>query len=270
MTIQPINLPGKIICLTEETTETLYLLGEQDRIAGITIYTVRPPEAAQQKPKLASFLDADVEKIVEMKPDLVIGFSDVQATLASKLIKAGLNVLIFNQRSVEEILEVVLMTGTLVGAQGKAMDLVDSLRKQLKEIAEETANAVIRPKVYFEEWDKPRISCIRWVSELISIAGGEDVFSDLSINPDAKGRTINDDKEIITRNPDIYIASWCGKPFNRKTLLSRQGWESINAIKNDEIYEIDSSIILQPGPAALTDGIKELKRIVSGWKEKNQ
>jgi iron complex transport system substrate-binding protein len=170
---------------------------------------------------------------------------------------------------VEEILEVILMTGALVGVQSKAAELVDSLKKNLERIEKETSGIKIRPKVYFEEWDKPRISCIRWVSELISLAGGDDIFADLSVNPDAKSRTIKDDREILKRNPDIYIASWCGKPFNKKTLLAREGWNGINALKNDEIYEIDSSMILQPGPAALTDGLNELKKIISGWRGKN-
>ncbi len=259
------TLPEKIVCLTEETTETLYLLGEEDRIAGITIYTVRPPEAKKEKPKLASFLDADIEKIVKMKPDLVIGFSDVQATLASKLIKKGLNVLIFNQRSIGEILDTILVTGTLVGKREKALELVMSLKQGLDKIKEESKILKSRPRVYFEEWDKPRISCIKWVSELISTAGGDDVFTDLSRHPDAKSRTITNDNKIIERNPDIYIASWCGKPFNKKSLLKRKGWKGIEAIRNDNIHEIDSAIILQPGPAALTDGIRELQRIFREW-----
>jgi len=264
------SLPEKIICLTEETTETLYLLGEENRIAGITIYTVRPPEAKNEKPRLASFLDADVEKIVKIKPDLVIGFSDVQATLASKLIRKGLNVLIFNQRSIKEILNTILVTGTLVGKGEKALELVMSLKQGLDNIKEESKALKSRPKVYFEEWDKPRISCIKWVSELISIAGGDDIFTDLSKHPDAKSRTISDDKEIIKLNPDIYIASWCGKPFNKKSLLKRKGWNRIVAVRNDNIHEVDSAIILQPGPAALTDGIMELQRIFREWNaEKN-
>ena len=264
------SLPEKIVCLTEETTETLYLLGEEKRIAGITIYTVRPPKAKEEKPKLASFLDADIDKIVKLKPDLVIGFSDVQATLASKLIKKGLNVLIFNQRSIREILNTILLTGTLAGKREKALELVMSLKQGLDKIEDESKKLKQRPRVYFEEWDKPRISCIRWVSELISIAGGDDIFPDLSRHPDAKSRTISDDKEIIKRNPDIYIASWCGKPFNKKSLLKRKGWNGIEAVKNDNIHEIDSAIILQPGPAALTDGIWELQRIFREWDaEKN-
>ena len=263
------SLPEKIVCLTEETTETLYLLGEEDRISGITIYTVRPPEAKEEKPKLASFLDADIEKIVKMKPGLVIGFSDVQATLASKLIKQGLNVLIFNQRSINEILDTILVTGTLVGKREKALELVMSLKQGLDKIKNESKALKSRPKVYFEEWDKPRISCIRWVSELISIAGGDDVFADLSKHPDAKNRTISDDNDIIKRNPDIYIASWCGKPFNKKSLLKRKGWNKIKAVKNDDIHEVDPALILQPGPAALTDGIRDLQRIFREWNRKN-
>ncbi len=259
------SLPEKIVCLSEETTETLYLLNEENRIAGITIYTVRPPEAKHEKPKLASFLDADIEEIVKIKPDLVIGFSDVQATLASKLVRKGLNVLIFNQRSIREILNTILATGTLVGKSEKALELVMSLKQGLDNIKEESRALKSRPKVYFEEWDKPRISCIKWVSELISIAGGDDIFTDLSRHPDAKSRTISDDEEIIKRNPDIYIASWCGKPFNKKSLLKRKGWNGIEAVRNDNIHEVDSAIILQPGPAALTDGIRELQRIFREW-----
>jgi len=253
--------PKRIVCLTEEPTEILYLLGEQHRIVGISRYAVRPPEAKDNHPIVSAFVDGSVKKISELKPDLVIGFSDIQGDLAAKLIKANLQVLIFNQRSIEEILEVILTIGRIVSAEDKAQGLVDKYRKLLEAAKEKTNEQSRKPKVYFEEWDDPTFSGIRWVSELIEIAGGEDIFSNKSYGKLAMEREIQW-SEVIEKNPDVILASWCGKPVDTDSIKKRDGWNQISAIKNNRIHEIDSSIILQPGPASLTDGLKELERLI--------
>ena len=253
--------PKRIVCLTEEPTEILYLLGEQHRIVGISRYAVRPPEAKDNHPIVSAFVDGSVKKISELKPDLVIGFSDIQGDLAAKLIKANLQVLIFNQRSIEEILEVILTIGRIVSAEDKAQGLVDKYRKLLEVAKEKTNEQSRKPKVYFEEWDDPTFSGIRWVSELIEIAGGEDIFSNKSYGKLAMEREIQW-SEVIEKNPDVILASWCGKPVDTDSIKKRDGWNQISAIKNNRIHEIDSSIILQPGPASLTDGLKELERLI--------
>ncbi|MFL2941633.1 MAG: cobalamin-binding protein [Candidatus Poseidoniales archaeon] len=253
--------PKRIICLTEEPTEILYLLGEQHRIVGISRYTVRPEEAKSNHPVVSAFVDGSVKKISELKPDLVIGFSDIQGDLAAKLIKANLQVLIFNQRSIEEILEVILTIGRIVSAQDKAQKLVDKYTEILKEAKAKTSKQNTKPKVYFEEWDKPTFSGIRWVSELIEIAGGEDIFSEKSHGKLAVEREIQW-SDVVEKNPDVILASWCGKPVDIDSIKEREGWDQISAIKNNRIHEIDSSIILQPGPASLTDGLSVLESLI--------
>jgi iron complex transport system substrate-binding protein len=261
----PARHPERIVCLTEETTETLYLLGEERRIVGISGYTVRPPRARREKPRVSAFLSAKTDKILELEPDLVLGFSDLQADISKDLVKAGLNVVIFNQRSVQEILNMILVLSSLVGATDKGRQLLASLEKNLSEIKEKAKSFKRRPKVYFEEWDEPMISGIRWVSELVGIAGGEDVFPELSRSQGAAGRTIADPGEVIRRNPDVIIGSWCGKKFRPERVAARAGWDRISAVKENQLHEIKSSEILQPGPAALTDGVRGIHAILGDW-----
>jgi len=257
------DFPRRIVCLTEEPTEILYELGEQDRIVGISAYTVRPPEAREEKPVVSAFVGGNVGKIVELKPDLVIGFSDIQGKLARELIEAGLAVTIFNQRSVEEILDVVLAMGRLVGADERADELVADYRRRIEATRERYAEKVERPRVYFEEWDDPQICGIAWVSELIDIAGGEDVFAERSRGRMAKERFVTMD-ELKVRAPEVMLASWCGKPVDREAVLARQGAEAVPALRDGRVHEIDSSIILQPGPACLTDGLQALVEAIHG------
>lgn len=259
------QFPQRIVCLTEETTEVLYRLGEQDRIVGISGFTVRPPQARKEKPKVAAFTSAKIDKILDLKPDLIFGFSDLQADIAAALIKTGMSVLIFNQRSVQDILNMVLMVGSLVGASAKAQKLAEQLSIYLREVREQRPPTEKRPLIYFEEWDEPPISGIRWVSELIDIAGGRDCFPELAKHTNAKDRIIASDQVIIQRRPDIIIGSWCGKKFRPGKVSSRAGWEEIPAVKNGHLYEIKSCDILQPGPAALTDGLRQLQQIVRVW-----
>lgn len=257
--------PKRIVCLTEETTETLYLLGEERRIVGISGYTVRPPRARREKPKVSAFLSAKTGKILELKPDLVLGFSDLQAGIAQELVREGLNVAIFNQRSVEEILDMIQTLAAMVGAAGKGEKLVASLEAGLARIREQAARFPARPKVYFEEWDEPMISAIRWVSELVGIAGGDDVFPERSVSQAAQGRTIADPQEVVRRAPDIIVGSWCGKKFRPERVAARPGFAAVPAVRDGELYEVKSSEILQPGPAALTDGVARLHAIFSAW-----
>jgi iron complex transport system substrate-binding protein len=254
--------PERIVCLTEESTETLYLLGEERRIVGISGYTVRPARARREKPRVSAFLSAKTDKIVELKPDLVIGFSDLQADIARDLAKAGLNVLIFNQRSVQEILNMILVLSSLVGAGDKGAALVQRLEAGLDEIREKAKAFGRRPRVYFEEWDEPMISGIRWVSELVEIAGGEDVFSDQSTSQAASGRVISDPMTVVKRQPEVILASWCGKKYRPERVAARAGWQEIPAVKQGELHEIKSADILQPGPAALTDGVRRIHGIL--------
>ena len=254
----PARYPERIVCLTEESTETLYLLGEERRIVGISGYTVRPPRARKEKPRVSAFLSAKNEKILALKPDLVIGFSDLQADIARDLTKAGLNVLIFNQRSVQEILDMILALASLVGAADKGVQLIRQLEAGLAEIRDAAGRFSRRPKVYFEEWDEPMISGIRWVSELVEIAGGEDVFSAQSHSQGASGRIISDSNLPIQKNPEVILGSWCGKKFRPERVAARPGWGEIAAVKNGELHEIKSADILQPGPAALTDGVRRI------------
>jgi iron complex transport system substrate-binding protein len=261
----PARHPERIVCLTEETTETLYLLGEERRIVGISGYTVRPPRARREKPRVSAFLSAHTEKIMALKPDLVLGFSDLQADISKDLVKAGLNVMIFNQRSVGEILNMILVLSSLVGAPDKGRQLLASLEKNLAEIRAASKAFKRKPKVYFEEWDEPMISGIRWVSELVEIAGGEDIFSELSLSQSASGRIIADPQKVVNRQPDIIIGSWCGKKFRPERVAARPGWGAIPAVREGELHEIKSSEILQPGPAALTDGVKRIHEILKAY-----
>ena len=253
--------PRRIVCLTEEPTEILHLLGEGERVVGISAWTCRPPEAREQAPIVSGFTGGNVAKIAALQPDLVIGFSDVQADLAAALIRANLQVLILNQRSIAEILDVVLLLGRVVGREERARTLVESYRARLTEIGARTAARARRPRVYFEEWPDPMISGIRWVSELIEVAGGEDVFADRSHGKAAKERFVTAD-EVRAKDPEVIVASWCGKPVERNAFGKRPGWNAVTAVKNDRIHEIDSVRILQPGPAALTDGLDDLVRIL--------
>ena len=248
--------PRRIVCLTEETTETLYLLGQGDRIAGVSGYTVRPPEA-RLKPKISAFINAKFDKIVALEPDLVFAFSDLQADLVAELIRRGLPVVTFNQRSIDEILQMIRMLGGLVGCQGDAERLAERLEADLDRIRESTARFPRRPRVFFEEWDAPLISGIRWVEELVEIAGGDPVFPELITYGLAKDRIV-DPAEVARRNPEVVFASWCGKKMKRATIQNRPGWNAVAAVRDDHIFEIKSTYILQPGPASLTDGVAQL------------
>ncbi|MEN3110577.1 cobalamin-binding protein [Uliginosibacterium paludis] len=258
----------RIVCLTEETTETLYLLGEEARIVGISGYTVRPERARKEKPRVSAFTSAKIDRILELEPDLVIGFSDLQADIASQLIRSGINVLITNQRSVEEILQTVFTIGALAGVPEKAAALVAELRAGIDRVAAEAATLPRHPRVYFEEWNEPLISGIRWVAELIVLAGGEESFPELKQHKSAKQRIIADPLEVVRRAPDILIASWCGKKFQPEQVLARAGWATVAAVRDGELYEIKSCDILQPGPAALTDGLRQLAAIIRNWAER--
>lgn len=259
--IRAARYPERIVCLTEETTETLYLLGEQDRIVGISGFTVRPPEARKEKPKVSAFTSAKIDRIVDLKPDLVIGFSDLQADIAAALIREGVNVLVMNHRSVPEILDMILMLSATVGAEDKGKLLVNEYQERIEKIRQSASLFARRPRVYFEEWDEPMISAIRWVSELITIAGGDDCFVELGLKSHGKDRIIADAQSVINANPEIIIGSWCGKKFRPEKVAARAGWDVIDAVKNKQLFEIKSPNILQPGPAALTDGLDQLHEI---------
>jgi len=253
--------PQRIVCLTEETTETLYLLGEEHRIVGISGFTCRPPRARREKPKVSAFTSAKIDKILELRPDLVLGFSNLQAQIAHDLIQAGVNVLVTNQRSVEEILETILLVGRMVCAETAAAALVKRLRDELAEVAEAAAGFPRRPRVLFEEWMDPLISGIRWVEELVEIAGGQPVFPHLRQFHSAKDRIV-DPSTVVTANPEVIIASWCGRKVNPDQIRARPGWDAIDAVRANHIYEVKSTYILQPGPAALTDGVRQLHEIL--------
>lgn len=256
--------PERIICLTEETVETLYLLGEGDRIVGISGYTVRPPEARRDKPKVSAFTSAKIDKILELAPDLVLTFSDLQADIVADLIRRGVEVHAFNQRDVAGILDMIGTLGRLVGAEAGASALVEKFTAKLEAARKRAAHLPKRPKVFFEEWDDPLISGIGWVSELIEIAGGEDIFAERSPGKSAKERFVTHE-EVIARAPDILIGSWCGKRFVPERVRSRPGFDGVPAVKTGELHEIKSTIILQPGPAALTDGLDALQAIIARW-----
>jgi iron complex transport system substrate-binding protein len=254
--------PARIVCLTEETTETLYLLGEQHRIVGISGYTVRPPQARKEKPRVSAFISADIAKILALEPDLVLAFSDLQADIVAALIRAGVAVHAFNQRTVAEILDMIRTLGALVGAADRANVVADRLAADLDSTRRRRAGSSHRHKVYFEEWDEPMISGIAWVSELIGIAGGIDIFAELAGCKSAKERIVDRD-DVIRRAPDIIVGSWCGKKFNKDKVAARPGFDAVPAVRNGRLYEIKSPLILQPGPAALTDGLKALEGIIA-------
>ena len=260
--------PQRIVCLTEETTEWLYLLGQEARIVGISGYTVRPRRAREEKPKVSAFLSAKIDKILALKPDCVFGFSDLQADIASLLIRAGVQVTVFNQRSVDEIFSMLYQVAAMVGEAEQGQLRLQDMRVQLEAMRATTASYPRRPKIYFEEWDEPHISAIRWVSELVSIAGGDDCFPELARMPMGKDRIIADGQSIVERSPDIIIGSWCGKKFRAEKVAMRPGWQDVPAVRNHQLFEIKSADILQPGPAALTDGVAQLHRIVQQWQER--
>lgn len=257
--------PQRIVCLTEEPTEWLYMLGEERRIVGISGYTVRPPRAREEKPKVSAFLNAKIEKIAELQPDCVIGFSDLQADIASQLVKKGIQVTIFNQRSVAEIFSMMYQLAAMVGQEARGLALIQGMQRRLLEIEQAAAGLKRRPRVFFEEWYEPHISAIAWVSELVGIAGGDDCFPELAAKPMGKDRIIADGSEIVRRNPDIILGSWCGRKFRPEHVLAREGWEQVNAVKNHQLFEIKSAEILQPGPASLTDGVEQIHRLVTQW-----
>ncbi|MBT8142989.1 MAG: cobalamin-binding protein [Gammaproteobacteria bacterium] len=259
------HYPQRIVCLTEETTETLYLLEEDWRIVGISGFTVRPAKARKEKPKVSAFTSAKIDKILALEPDLVLGFSDLQADIAAALVKQGIAVHVFNHRSVKEIFQMIAMLGGMIGCETKARALMEKLRSGLQNIENQSQQFRQRPKVFFEEWDDPLFSGIQWVSELVSLAGGDDVFPELAKESLGKNRIIADPTEVIQRQPDIIIGSWCGKKFRPEHVRARPGWASIPAVVNNDIYEIKSAHILQPGPAALTDGVQQLFDLFSAW-----
>jgi iron complex transport system substrate-binding protein len=256
--------PSRIVCLTEETVETLYLLGEQDRIVGISGYVVRPPQARREKPRVSAFTSANIDKILALRPDLVLTFSDLQADIVAGLIRRGLNVHAFNQRTVEGILDMIRMLGAMVNAGGRAEELVARLGAGLVEARSRAECLPRRPRVFFEEWDDPLISGIGWVSELIEIAGGLDIFADRGNQSAARDRIVRVE-EVVERQPDVIIGSWCGKKFRPERVAVRPGFAQIPAVQQQDLYEVKSSLILQPGPAALTDGLAELQRIIQRW-----
>lgn len=245
--------PNRIICLTEETTETLYLLGEGGRIVGVSGYTVRPPEA-RSKPKVSAFINARFDKIEALRPDLILAFSDLQADIAAELIRRGYPVVTFNQRTIAEILQTIRIIGGLVGAGAKADALAAQLEDGLDGIRARAAALPRRPRVFFEEWDTPLISGIRWVEELVEVAGGVPIFPELRDGRLAKDRIV-DPGEVARRDPEVIIASWCGKAMKKRTIVERPGWSRVSAVVHDHVYEVKSTYILQPGPASLTEGV---------------
>jgi iron complex transport system substrate-binding protein len=257
--------PRRIVCLTEEPTETLYALGEQDRIVGISGFTVRPAIARKEKPKVSAFTSAKIGEILALRPDFVIGFSDIQAEIAAELIRNGVEVWISNHRSVDGILDYIRRLGALVSAATKANAYVAELQRGLDAIGSRAAALPQRPKVYFEEWDEPPITGIRWVAELVRVAGGDDIFPERAAEPLAKQRILEDASEVVRRAPDIIFGSWCGKKFRPEKVAARAGWDAIPAVRDGELHEIKSPAILQPGPAALTDGVAEIARVIQEW-----
>jgi iron complex transport system substrate-binding protein len=259
------DFPERIVCLTEETTETLYLLGEERRIVGISGFTVRPARARREKPKVSAFTSANIERIVDLKPDLVLGFSDLQADIAASLIRAGIEVHVFNHRTVGEILRMIGVLGGMIGCEARAAALIADLAAGLAAVTARAAAFKRRPRVYFEEWDTPQISAIAWVSELLGMAGGEDCFAELARESLGRNRIIADPAEVPRRAPDIILGSWCGKKFRPERVAARPGWAEIPAVRTGFVREIKSAIILQPGPAALTAGVRALQEVIEEW-----
>ncbi len=257
--------PRRIVCLTEEPTEVLYALGAQDRIVGISGFTVRPPRARREKPRVSAFTRARLDAILALEPDLAIGFSDIQAGIAHDLVKAGIEVWISNHRSVDGILDYVRRLGALVGEAAAAAAYATRLAGHLEAVRTAGAALLRHPRVYFEEWDEPPITGIRWVTELVRIAGGEDVFPERAEKPLARDRILADPLEVVRRDPEIILASWCGKRFRPERLAARPGWAAITAVRTGQVFEIRSPLILQPGPAALTDGLDALHARIRAW-----
>ena len=260
-----ILLPQRIICLTEETTEWLYLLGQSARIVGISGYTVRPKIARAEKPRVSAFTSAKIDKILALKPDCVFGFSDLQADIAAALIRHGVQVTVFNQRSVQDIFAMLYQVAAMVGEAEQGLQRIQAMQAHLQHIQNNAKAFARRPKVYFEEWDEPPISAIRWVSELIQIAGGDDCFPELALQAMGKDRIIADPLSIAAKQPDIILGSWCGKKFRPEKVAQRPGWQDVPAVLNQQVFEIKSADILQPGPAALTDGVDQMHRIIQQW-----
>ena len=261
----PGGFPERIVCLTEETTETLYLLGEDSRIVGISGFTVRPPKARRDKPRVSAFTSARIDRIVALAPDLVLGFSDLQADIAAQLARAGIEVHLFNHRSVAGIFRMIRMLGGMIGCEAKAAALAVNLEEGVERVRAAAAGLPRRPRVYFEEWDEPPISAIRWVGELIGIAGGDNCFPELAAMPLGRDRIIADPMEIVRRAPDLIFGSWCGKKFRPAQVAARPGWSQVPAVRDGEIHEIKSALILQPGPAALTDGLAAMHALIRRW-----
>jgi iron complex transport system substrate-binding protein len=259
------RFPTRIVCLTEEPTEVLYALGQEHRIVGISQFTVRPSQARKDKPRVSAFTSARIDRIMDLEPDLVVGFSDIQADIARQLIAAGVEVWISNHRSIEGILGYVRRLGGMVGAAESAEAYALSLEHHLEEIKQAASMLPVRPRVYFEEWNDPLITGIKWVSEVIDLAGGNDVFADKAESSLATGRIVADPQEVVDRKPDVMLASWCGKKFLPDTVPGRSGWDAVPAVATGQIHEIDSAIILQPGPAALTDGIDRIHQVIADW-----
>ena len=261
--------PRRIVCLTEETTEWLYLLGQESRIVGISGYTVRPRRAREEKPRVSAFTSAKIDKILALQPDCVLGFSDLQADIAAALIRQGVQVTIFNQRSVAEIFSMLFQVAAMVGQAEQGLQRIAAMQADLRAmqatVAQRVAAGARRPRVFFEEWDVPHISAIRWVSELIGMAGGDDCFAELSLQSLGKNRIIADGLTIVQRQPDILFGSWCGKKFRPENVAARAGWSEVPAVKNSQLFEIKSPDILQPGPAALTDGVQKLHQHILHW-----
>ncbi|MEM6640618.1 MAG: cobalamin-binding protein [Pseudomonadota bacterium] len=257
------DYPQRIVCLTEETTETLYLLGAEDRIVGISGFTVRPPRARKEKPKVSAFTSARIDKIKALSPDLVLAFSDLQADIAAELVRLGIEVHVFNHRSVAEIFRTIALVAAMVGARSRGDALLAELNDRVERVRDAGNRLARRPRVYFEEWDDPMICGIQWVSELIGIAGGEDCFADKATSSLATGRIFADSAPVIDAAPELIIGSWCGKKFRAERVAERDGFDAIPAVRNGEIHEIKSPLILQPGPAALTDGLDALHALIA-------
>jgi iron complex transport system substrate-binding protein len=262
------GFPQRIVCLTEETTETLYLLGEEWRIVGISGFTVRPARARKEKPRVSAFTSAKIDRILALQPDLVLGFSDLQADIAAELVRAGVEVHVFNHRSIDDILRMVRMLGGMIGCEAKTHELIRQLTARLAAVRMRAAALPRRPRVYFEEWDSPQISGIRWVSELVELAGGEDCFPELAVQPLGRNRIIADASEVVRRRPDIILGSWCGKKFQPSEVAARPGWDEVPAVRDGFVREIKSALILQPGPAALTDGVTAVQAVIEEWAER--
>lgn len=259
------SYPQRVVCLTEETTETLYRVGAEDKIVGISGFTVRPERARREKPKVSAFTSAKIGEILKLEPDLVLGFSDMQADIAAELIRAGVAVHVFNQRSVSGIVDMVRVLGGMLDLRDKTAGLADELEQGVTDVRARQSDGP-RPRVYFEEWGDPLISGIGWVSELIGIAGGEDIFPERAAEAGAKERIIENPDEVVEQQPDIIIGSWCGRKFRPDQVAARSGWSELPAVRDGAVQEIKSALILQPGPAALTDGLDQLCDIINQWR----